>query len=71
MGDSIQLHDVEGCYQNAKKEVEYDTFNPDLVEQAKCTSPISQANTKSDNEHKPKLYNSPRFGEENLCIFCC
>ena len=62
MGDSNQLQNVEGRFQNIKEEVEYDTLNPDLVEEVNYTFHISKTNTSSDrykNEHKRKLFNSP------------
>ena len=62
MGDSVQLNDVKGCYQNDKMGAEYETLNPDLVEEGIYTIPTSHANTSTErypDEPKPKNYNSP------------
>lgn len=64
MGESLQLYDIKGGYQNDKKEVEYETINPVLVEEADYITPISQVNTSTDRYHdqpKTKISNSQKF----------
>lgn len=62
MGDSVQLNDVKGDYQNVNKEVEYDTLNSNLVElndYAILNTKTKPSSDRHKDESKPNLADSP------------